>query len=819
MQKPLNMNIKKYLPYVLIIAGFAILSLGFFFPLLQGKALMQQDINNFKGMSQEIKQFRETFHEEPLWTNSMFGGMPAYQISTAYPSNWIAGINKAFLSILPHPANYLFLLMLGFFLTGLMIGANAWISAALAVGFAFSSYSLIVIEAGHNSKVHAIAYFAPVIGAVILTFRGRYVLGAVLTALFLSLEISTNHLQITYYLMLTLLVFGIGKLIEMSIQGKIAEFLKSSFVLIPAVVIAVLPNLTSLMATYEYGQYTMRGKSELKQVAAQSSGLNKDYALGWSYGVAETGTILIPNFNGGASQQEVGAKSEIANALKENGVGPGQIKQFIKAVPTYWGDQPFTSGPVYLGASIVFLFVLGLFALGGADRWWILIATLLSIALSWGKNWPVFTDFFFDHFPGYNKFRAVSMTLVIAQVMFPFLALLIVKRIVESKQSFGEWKKYLLWSLYITGGICLVFILLPGAFFDFEVDSDNQLRQSFPEWFMTALIAERESMLRMDALRSLVFIGLSFGLIWFFLQKKINETILLAGLALVFLIDLGGVDKRYIGSENFVSKSKVDKPFQPTEADERILQDKDPNFRVLNLAVNTFNDASTSYYHKSIGGYHGAKLKRYQELIDSCLSKSNLAVINMLNTKYVIIRDNKSGQLIPQRNPQACGNAWFVSNVQLVPDADSEIKALNDSFAPLKTAIVNEKFKEMIGTVPTGIDSTASIKLTNYKPNDLSYEYVSSKEQVAVFSEIYYEKGWNAYVDGQLTPHFQTDYVLRGMKLPAGKHTVEFKFEPKVYQTGEKISLAGSVVLLLLVAGGIFMEVKKSGGINSNDQA
>jgi hypothetical protein len=811
------MNFKKYLPHVLVIAAFAAISLGFFLPLLQGKALMQQDISNFKGMSQEIKQFRETYHEEPLWTNAMFGGMPAYQISTLYPSNWIAAIDKGLISILPHPANYLFLLMLGFFLTGLMLGAHVWVSAAMAIAFAFSSYSLIVIEAGHNSKVHAIAYFAPVLGAVMLTFRGRYVLGAVLTALFLSLEIATNHLQITYYLMLTLLIFGVTKLIEMAIQGKLVDFFKSSAILVPAVGIAILPNITNLMATYEYGQFTMRGKSELKQVSAKSSGLNKDYALGWSYGVSETGTILIPNFHGGASQQEVSAKSEIAEVLKENGQPANMVKQFVKSVPTYWGDQPFTSGPVYFGASVVFLFVLGLLALGTADRWWILTAALLSMALSWGKNWPPLTDFFFDYFPGYNKFRAVSMTLVIAQVVFPFLALLVIKKLTESKQTFEEWKPKLLMALYVTGGFCLFFILLPGAFFSFEGAGDEQMKGSFPDWLMSAILVERESMLRMDAIRSLVFISLSFGLLWFFFQKKINEMVLMAGLALLFLVDLGGVDKRYINSDSFVNKSRVEKPFVPTEADEKILQDRDPNFRVFNLAVNTFNDASTSYFHKSIGGYHGAKLKRYQEVIDSCLSRSNMGVINMLNTRYVIIKDRNSGQLIPQRNPQACGNAWFVSAVKFVPDADGELNALMDSFAPVKEAIVNEKFKEQIGNWTGGlIDSTASIKLTDYKANDLKYEYVASKEQIAVFSEIYFEKGWNAYVDGQLTPHFQTDYILRGMKLPAGKHTVEFKFEPTVYRTGEKIAMAGSILLLLLVAGGIFMEVK---GKASDDKA
>ncbi len=806
------MDYKKYIPHFVCVAAFALIALVYFYPVLSGKALYQGDIANFKGMSQEIKTFRETKHEEPLWTNSMFGGMPAYQISTLYPSNLVYKLDKLILGLLPQPANYLFLLMAGFFISGLMVGANVWVSAAVAVAFGFSSYSIIVIEAGHNSKVHAIAYFAPVLGAIIMTYNGRFLLGAALTALFLSLEIATNHLQITYYLLLTVLLLGVVKLVEMVMQGKMVDFAKGTSVLVVAAGLAVLPSITSLMATYEYGQYTMRGKSDLSKSAKESSGLDKDYALGWSYGVSETGTILIPNFHGGASQQDVGVKSEIADVLKENGQPAAAVKQITKSAPTYWGDQPFTSGPVYFGAIIVFLFVLGLLALGTADRWWILAAALLSIMLSWGKNWPPLTNLFFDYFPGYNKFRAVSMMLVIAQVVFPFLALLVLKKLTEAKPDFEKWKPKLLISLYITAGVCLLFALLPGAFFNFDGASDEQLKNSFPEWFMDALLTERESMLRWDAIRSLFFIGAAFGLIWFYLKEKVSQPIFLGALALLFVIDLGGVDKRYVNGDSFVAKSRVEKPYTPTEADQAILQDPDPNYRVLNLAVNTFNDASTSYFHKSIGGYHGAKLKRYQELIDSCLSRSKMGAINMLNTKYVIIKDKTSGQLRPQQNPGACGNAWFVKDVQFVPNADAELTALTkDDFKPLATAVVDETFKTQTANWKSGNDSTATIKLTEYQPNDLKYEYSSTADQLTVFSEIYYDKGWNAYVDGKLTPHFRADYVLRSMVLPAGKHTVEFKFEPTVYKTGERVALAGSILLFLAVAGGVFMEVRKKG--------
>lgn len=805
------MNIlKKIWPYAACLLVFAMVSLVYFHPVLQGKVILQGDIMNFKGMSQEIKTFREETGQEPLWTNAMFGGMPAYQISTLYPANLIYKLDKILLGLLPHPANYLFLLFAGFFAAGLMAGAGLWVSAAMALGFGLSSYSLIVIEAGHNSKVHAIAYFAPVLGAILLAYRGHKILGSLLTALFLSFEIATNHLQITYYLLLTVLCLGAVTLLDRVRKGQTMEFIKTTGLLVVAAVLAVLPNITGLMATYEYGQYTMRGKSDLKAVAEKTSGLNKDYALGWSYGVAETGTLLIPNFHGGASGQDVGPKSNIAQALKENGQPANVVKQLTKQAPTYWGDQPFTSGPVYLGAAIIFLFIFGLIVLDSADRWWILAAAIVSVVLSWGKNFPLVTDFFFDYFPGYNKFRAVSMTLVIAQVVVPFLGLLLLKQLFTQKLNETILKKKALLALYISGGFCLVFALVPGVFFSFDASSDEQLKGSFPEWFLDALIADRAAMLRWDAFRSLAFISAAFGIFWFWFSGKLNGMYATILLGIVFLTDLGGVGKRYVNADSFVPKSRMEKPYQPTEADVQILKDTDPNFRVLNAAVNTFNDASTSYFHKSIGGYHGAKLKRYQELIDSCISKNNMEVLNMLNTKYIIQRGGEGSGLIPRQNPFACGNAWFVKQASFVENADEELASLNGKdFKAKETAIVDKTFAEFVKK-PGVVDSLSSIKLTSYKPNELRYIANSSTGGTAVFSEIYYPKGWNAYVNGKLEPHFRANYVLRAMQIPSGKNEIVFKFEPEVYKTGERIALAGSIVLLLVVVGGIVWEVKKS---------
>jgi len=806
-----NINFKNLLPHLIAVVAFIVVTLAYMHPLLEGKAIYQGDITNYKGMSKEIADFREKTGEEPLWTNSMFGGMPAYQISVLYPSNLVKYIDSALCLGLPRPANYLFLLILGFYFLLIMLKVDYRLAIAGAFAFALATYSMIIIEAGHNSKVHAMAYMAPVVGSILLAYRGRLLLGAALTALFLSLEISCNHLQITYYLLLTVLLLGAVKLVYAVVEKTLPAFLKATGILVIAAVIAVLPNITNLWATYEYGQYTMRGKSDLKSdMAAGKEGLSQKYATDWSYGIGETMTLLIPDFKGGGSNGELTAKSETYKALIENKIQKSQANNIIKNLPLYWGEQPFTSGPVYLGAIICFLFVLGLFTLKENDKWWLLGAAILSIVLSWGRNFPPVTDFFFAHFPGYNKFRAVSMTLVIAQFVFPLMALLALKNIFSGEIPADKLKKKLIYAVSIVGGITLLFALMPGAFFDFTSSSDEKLTASgYPDWLIDSIRDDRKSLLSSDALRSLVFILLSAGLIFLFLMNKLKKEIVMVLFALLILADMIPVDLRYLNKGNFVNKKKVEKPFTPTQADNYILQDKDPDFRVLNLAANTFNDAGTSYFHKSIGGYHGAKLKRYQELIDNYITKNNMNVLNMLNTKYVIVQGEKDQGPVPQRNPGALGNAWFVEEFRLVANADSEITALG-KFEPSKTAIIDQLFENEVKGFTPQKDSTAQISLTEYKPNHLSYQSKAATEQLTVFSEIYYDKGWNAYIDGKLTPHFRVDYVLRAMRIPAGEHKIEFKFEPQVYAVGEKISLAGSVLLFLLVGAALFFSMKES---------
>jgi hypothetical protein len=804
-----NIPIKGAIPYVAAIVLFVVLSLAFLSPLLEGKVLRQDDTIRFKGMSKEISDFREATGEEPLWTNAMFSGMPAYQISTKYKANLTRYIDKIFRLGLPHPADMVFLYMLGFFILLVVLGVNPWLAIVGSIAYGFSSYFLIILEAGHNSKAHAIGYMAPALAGMILAYRGKYLPGGILTLLFLSLEIRAGHPQITYYLMLLVLVLGITEFVGALRTKTLPHFLKATGILVVVAVIAVLTHITNLWATYEYGNYSIRGKSELtSQQENRTSGLDKDYATQWSYGIAETGTLIIPNFHGGASNGKLSTGSNTYKALIENNIPRGQAEELIRNMPTYWGTQPFTSGPVYIGAIVMFLFVFGLILIKGNFKWWLLAGAILSVLLAWGKNFMPLTDFFLMYFPGYNKFRAVSMTLVIAELAIPILAFVALNEVFKSKKDDGRLLRALKLSLYITGGFVLLFILLPGLFFGFESAGDAQLKQAYPEWLIQAIMDDRQRILRLDAFRSLVFIVLSAAVIWAFVKGKLKSSYAIGLLALFTLVDMWTVGKRYLTTDDFVSKSKVERPYPMSKASEVILKDKDPNYRVMNFTVDPFADASTSYYHKSIGGYHGAKLRRYQELYDHYVKQNfNLDVLNMLNTKYFIQPDNNNRpSVLP--NSEAFGNAWFVQDYLMVEDADEEIDALGKVDLET-TAVIDKRFKPLLeGFAPT-IDSTAAIKLIEYAPNHLTYQANTSKDQLVVFSEIYYKKGWNAYFDGTPVPHFRVNYVLRGMVLPAGRHLVEFKFEPKVYRVGERISFASSLLVILLVVGYGFYEIRK----------
>jgi hypothetical protein len=723
---------------------------------------------------------------------------------------------------LPHPANLVFLYFLGFFFLLLVMKLDPWLSIAGAIAFAFSSFFIIIIDVGHNSQAHAIGYMAPVLAGFILTFRKRYLLGGLLSAVFLSLELKANHPQITYYLVMLAVLLGISELIQAIRLKAYKSYLISIVVIFIAGGFALATNITNLWATYEYGNYTIRGKSELtSNKSNRTSGLDKDYATQWSYGVGESMTLLIPNFYGG-TDQKLDINSNTAKALRANNVPEENVRQFVdQHMPMYWGSQPFTAGPVYIGAIIFFLFVLGLLIVKGPLKWWLLVATVLSLCLSWGHNFMAMTNFFFSYLPGYNKFRSVTMILVIAEFAMPLLGMLALKEFFDSKQDPKKIRKQLFIAAGIAAGITLIFALIPGMFLDFVGSSDayKAKQYGFPDWLMQGIREDRQSLLQMDAWRTLIFILLAGSVMLAVLFNKIKKQYAYLILSALVLVDMYPIAKRYLNNESFRSKSDVVTPYQPSAADEQILQDKTPDYRVLNLSVNTFNDASTSYFHKSLGGYHGAKLRRYQELIDegilkdvSILSRSmntdSTYVLNMLNTKYLIVPDNnKQPSVFP--NPKAYGNAWFVMDYKMVDNADAELSAIH-KYNPKETAIINKKFAEELKGFSPDRDSSDFIRMVSYAPNYLIYTYKSKNNSLAVFSEIYYPKGWNAYVDGKLTPHFQTDYVLRAMILPAGDHNVEFKFEPKVYRVGEKISLISSILLILVVIGLAAVEIRKS---------
>jgi hypothetical protein len=834
-------NLKSMVPIVSAIAIFVALTFVYFSPMLKGKVIRQGDMVANQGMAKEINDFRDTYHEEPLWTNSMFGGMPAYLISAHSKAGSLIPEVRTLLTLgLSSPAMMLFSYMIGFYILLLVLRVNPWLSIVGSIAFAFSSYTLIILEAGHITKAMSISYIPPVFAGVILIFRKNYLLGTALLALFMALELQSSHVQITYYLMMFLLIYVAFEFIHFIKEKEYNVIVKSLLSFMVAAVLSFGCNTSNLLNTMDYVKYTIRGKSELTNDAAnKTSGLDRDYVVQWSMGKAETMSLMIPGFKGRSSsmliKENPGALKNVETSMQEP-IGNG--------IPQYWGDQPFTAA-CYAGASVVFLFVLGLFIVEGRIKWVIVVATLLSMLLSWGKNFMPLTDFFLDYIPAYNKFRSVSMILILAEFTIPLLAILTVDKLLKTPDIFNKkikllfsvkeisMQNVLIASFVLTGGLSLMYYLMPDlTSFTGAADEGiyKQIMQSngaeIAQRFMDNIEEARKALFKADAIRSFFFVLIVAVTVWLYIKSKINQLILIVILGIVVLIDLWTVDKKYLNDTNFVSKQEAKVPFPETLADKAILMDTDPDYRVLNLAVNTFNDASTSYYHKSIGGYHAAKLRRYQDLIEHHLTNemqniittlqknpndsalritfSQNKVLNMLNTRYIIYNPEAE----PLRNRYALGNAWFVNSVQFVKNADEEIVAL-EKINPETTALIDEHFKNELSGYTNKTDYSAAIKLTDYKPNHLSYESNTSSEQLAVFSEIYYEDGWNAYIDGQKKPYFRTDYILRGMRLPAGKHIVEFKFEPTKFYTRQTIALVSSLFLFAFLGFSIFKTIKQ----------
>ena len=795
--------------FLAIIVFFAI-SYLYFSPILEGKVIKQSDVENLKGGFTEIRHYKETTGNYALWSNSMFCGMPTYLMWLGYPSNIAGKLMDWYNLILPNPINTIFLYLVGFFILLRTLKMNVWLSVMGAVAFTFSSYNFAIIAAGHTNKAIVIGLFAPTIAGIIMAYRNELLKGATVTALALALQIKANHYQMSYYLAIAIGIYVIVQFIYAIKDKTIANFFKSSAVLAGAAALAIAVNITPLLLTEEYAKESIRGKSELTlDPKASKDGLSEEYAFEYSYGVGESFTLLIPNFNGGASAGALSKNSETYKFLKDRNVP--NAPQIIKQLPLYWGDQAFTAGPVYFGALVLFLFILGFFIVQRKEKWWILATVVLTLALSWGKNFLFLSDFFFNHFPYYNKFRAVSSILTVTSLLVPLMAAFAVEEIINTKENSKVLLKKVRNAFFVVGGLALLFAVMPGLAGSFinETRDKASFGESY-EQLISAISADRESLLRMDALRSFAFILIGAGLLYAFISKKIKSNYLLIGLALTITIDMWAVDKRYLNNDNFGKKVKnLDTEVPPNAVDLEILKDPAMYYRVYNLTVNPFTDGNTSRYHKSIGGYHAAKLKRYQELIENQISKGNMNVLSMLNTKYFITAPQGSNQAIPQINQMACGNAWFINDIKYVANADSEMLALTN-FNPKQTVFIDQRFKERVGAMNLKKDSTANIALTYYSPDTLNYTSNAAAESFAVFSEIYYEKGWNAYIDGQKTDHIRVNYVLRGMKIPAGKHEVSFRFEPANYFLGEKIAGISSILLLLLVAGNLFMAYKKN---------
>lgn len=821
----MNKNIlSKITPHLIAVLLFTIISFLYFTPVLEGKEILGHDSESWMCMAKETVDYNKSNDDVALWTNSMFGGMPTYQITMNQPNNIIQYVEKLIL-LFPKTIYNVILYLLGFYILLLAFRVKPWIALIGSIAFTFASYNFIIILAGHNSKAITIAYMAPLIGGVYMAFRDKKIVGALITTLFLSLAIRANHVQILYYTLIILLFFGIVELIYSIKEKQIKSFLQTVGLLFAALIVAAGMNATALLSTYEYGEYTMRGKSNGLTSDTQNSqnGLNKDYITNWSYGKAETLTLLIPNFRGGASGGTLGTDSHTAEKIKSFNVP--DVEKVMKdfQLPLYWGEQPGTSGPVYLGAIVIFLFILGFFVVEKRILWWLLPMILLTLFLSWGKNLMWLTDIFIDYMPLYNKFRTVSMTLVATGFGITLLAILALKEVLTTENAKEKLLRPVLYSAGITAGIALVFALIPSLAGSFVSPADAQFSGDYA-FLKETLPLDREAMLRTDAWRSVGFILAAALLIWLFIKNylKTNTVIILFGI--LFLADLAPVAKRYLNDDNFERKRKFDNLIQPSAADNMILADKS-YYRVLDASVNIFNDSKPSYFHKSIGGYHAAKLRRYQELINMQIegeigqlfgafgraktfeeiapSLDSLGVLNMLNMKYVIY--NK--EAAPLVNPKCNGNAWFVQKVHVAADANEEMKLVGE--INTKTEMVVDK--EFAAQVPTQLfaDSTARIALKSYNPNRMLYSFSSATDQLAVFSEIYYDKGWNAYINGEKMPYVRANYLLRAMPLKKGTYDVEFKFEPNSYKFGNIIALASSVlfVLALLIFG--FLAYKK----------
>jgi len=807
LKKLIDMNFKQIIPHIVSLSLFVVVALMYFNPVLNGKKISQSDITQHIGMAKEVNDFRKATSEEPYWAESAFSGMPTYPIGTYFPNDYITSLDR-FIRFLPRPADYLFLYFLSFYILLLAFKVDWKIAIVGSLAFGFSTYLIIIFGAGHNSKAHAIAYMPLVLAGIVFIFKKRYLLGFIVTSIATALEIKANHPQMTYYLLFAILILGVVELIDAVKKNKTKQFVTQSSIIIVAMLLAVGVNSSRLLATKEYADVSTRGKTALtinpdgtkKEV---TTGLSKEYITQFSYGKAETFNLFVPRYMGGGTVESLDEKSNTYQYVSSI-AGSKQADGFTKQVYTYWGDQLIVEAPAYIGAVMLFLFFLGVFILKGKYKYWLVASSVFAILMSWGKNFQFLTDFFIDYIPLYNKFRAVSSFQVIAELCIPLLGFLAVREFffskIEKKQKQIALKK----ALYSSVGLIVVGLLYALAFSTFEGIRDASYSEY--EGLLDAVKADRLSMLYSDSFRSIVLIGVGFVVLWLFLKQQLKYTTSIIAFAVLILFDLVQVNLRYVNGDDFKEARAIDKPFKASTADLQILKDKS-HYRVANFSTDPFQDGRTSYFHKSIGGYHAAKMGRYQDLIEFQLSKQNMQVYNMLNTKYFIIPGD-NGEVIAQQNPDANGNAWFVKNINYVQTADQEIRAL-DSTQTKNIAIVNENniYKKI--NFSLAVDSLAYIKLTEYSLNSLTYETSSKFDEFSVFSEIYYKNGWKSYIDGELQPYTNVNYVLRGMEIPKGKHIIKFKFEPSVIKTGSIISLISYALMVLIPVSWFFYYKKK----------
>lgn len=825
-------NLSKTFPLAAAIVIFFVAAALYFIPQFRGEVLPQHDVIQYEGMTRDINDMRTRTGEDPQWTGGMFGGMPAYLINVEYPAQLVKNYVGKVVRWLDTPAAFLFFAMLAFWIMLLIGGVNPWVGIIPALAYGFSTYFLLIIAAGHVTKMWALVYAPLMMGGAWMTLRKDVRIGAAVTALATALEIGANHPQITYYFLVAMAALWISEAVFAIREKRTGDFVRRTAALAAAGILALGANFAPLWYTAQHSPETIRGGSELAEtVETDTRGLDLDYATAWSYGKTETFNLLIPDFMGRDSATTLPADGQTAAELTDIGrqLGVPSLGSWARQLPAYWGTQPYTGGPTYLGAAALFLALLGAFWSQGRNKWWIIAVSLLMILLAWGRNFMGFTELAFKCLPGYNKFRTVSMTLVVVQWAVPLLGAFALMRLWKGGMPRERIRKGIAWAAGITGGLCLLFALAGGSLFDFgRAASADQMSDTFRQVFAAnglqsyidrgmdaewgdavaqAIAADRAGMMQADAWRSLGMILLAAGCVALWAARRIGRGTAVALLAAVMLLDLVPVDRRFLSDENFVSPRRTQ--VTPSAADRAIMQDTEPGYRVLNLTVSPFNDATTSYFHRSVGGYHGAKLARYQDLIDRYLNDLNPAVLDMLNTRYLIV-PGEDGQPRAQRRTSAFGTAWFVDSLAGAASAQEEIDLLEK--ANLRTtAVVDDRLAEKIEPQAPTPETLASarIGLTEYRPNYLRYEYSAPEKAVAVFSEIYYDKGWTAYVDGKESPYFRADYVLRAMELPAGKHVVEWRFRAPGWNTVEAVTGICSALILLGAAAAIVYTFRK----------